>query len=116
MKALVGAFNQEKALVGAFSVIVKTDCGTTDYTNYNITAYNAGHQPPQLLIHSAPGFAAPRQDNNYLVFVAVKAGMNKIIFHLCLWILNNHCGDNKILPFNSIFYVDMIRKIRVTTL
>ena len=25
MKALVGAFNQEKALVGAFSVIVKTD-------------------------------------------------------------------------------------------
>ena len=28
MKALVGDFNQEKALVGAFSVIVKTDCGT----------------------------------------------------------------------------------------
>ena len=26
VKALVGAFNQEKALVGAFSVIVKTDC------------------------------------------------------------------------------------------
>ena len=25
---LVGAFNQEKALVGAFSVIVKTGCGT----------------------------------------------------------------------------------------
>ena len=30
VKALLGlgAFNQEKALVGAFSVIVKTDCGT----------------------------------------------------------------------------------------
>ena len=28
VKALVGAFNQEKALVGAFSVIVKTRCGT----------------------------------------------------------------------------------------
>ena len=28
MKALVGALNQEKALVGAFSVIVKTGCGT----------------------------------------------------------------------------------------
>ena len=28
MKALVGAINQEKALVGAFSVIVKTDCET----------------------------------------------------------------------------------------
>ena len=28
MKALVGAFNQGKVLVGAFSVIVKTGCGT----------------------------------------------------------------------------------------
>ena len=28
VKALVGAFNQEKALVGAFSVIVKIGCGT----------------------------------------------------------------------------------------
>ena len=28
MKALVGTFNKEKALVGAFSVIVKTDCET----------------------------------------------------------------------------------------
>ena len=26
VKALVGAFNQEKALVGAFSVIVKSSC------------------------------------------------------------------------------------------
>ena len=28
MKALVGTFNQEKALIGAFLVIVKTDCET----------------------------------------------------------------------------------------
>ena len=28
MKELVGAFNQEKAQVGAFSVIVKTHCET----------------------------------------------------------------------------------------
>ena len=28
VKARAGAFNQEKALVGAFSVIVKTDCET----------------------------------------------------------------------------------------
>ena len=33
MKALVGAFNQEKALVGAFSVIVKTGCGTDGTLN-----------------------------------------------------------------------------------
>ena len=41
MKALVGAFNQEKALVGAFSVIVKTDCGTNgalhSTTDYCVT-------------------------------------------------------------------------------
>ena len=30
VKALVCAFNQEKALVGAFSVIVKTGCGTDE--------------------------------------------------------------------------------------
>ena len=38
MKALVGAFNQEKALVGAFSVIVKTGCetdGALHSTNMN---------------------------------------------------------------------------------
>ena len=28
VKAVVAAFNQEKALIGAFSVIVKTDCNT----------------------------------------------------------------------------------------
>ena len=40
VKALVGAFNQEKALVGAFSVIVKTGCGTDGAlhsTNYHIS-------------------------------------------------------------------------------
>ena len=36
MKAVVAAFNQEKALVGAFSVIVKTDCGT-DGSFYSTT-------------------------------------------------------------------------------
>ena len=28
VKVVVAAFNQEKALVGAFPMIVKTDCGT----------------------------------------------------------------------------------------
>ena len=39
MKALVGAFNQEKALVGAFSVIVKTSCGT-DGALHSTTLYD----------------------------------------------------------------------------
>ena len=41
MKALVGAFNQEKALVGAFSVIVKTDCETDGALNS--TAFPQGY-------------------------------------------------------------------------
>ena len=31
VKAVVAAFNQEKALVGAFSMIVKTDCETVQH-------------------------------------------------------------------------------------
>ena len=36
VKALEGAFNQEKALIGGFSVIVKTGCGT-DGSFYSTT-------------------------------------------------------------------------------
>ena len=43
MKALVGAFNQEKALVGAFSVIVKTGCGT-DASFYSTSGYTYTQQ------------------------------------------------------------------------
>ena len=42
MKALEGAFNQEKALVGAFSVIMKTDCGT-DGSFYS-TSFQREHE------------------------------------------------------------------------
>ena len=46
MKALVGAFNQEKALVRAFSVIVKTDCETDgalhSTSNYGSMARSTG--------------------------------------------------------------------------
>ena len=38
MKAVVAAFNQEKALVGSFSVIVKTDC-ETDGSFYSTTLF-----------------------------------------------------------------------------
>ena len=38
VKALVGAFNQEKAIVGAFSVIVKTDCESADGSSAALTA------------------------------------------------------------------------------
>ena len=38
VKALVGAFNQEKALVGAFPVIVKTDCEIDGALQHHIIA------------------------------------------------------------------------------
>ena len=50
MKVLVvvGAFNQEKALVGAFSVIVKTGCGTDralhSTTDYKTEAIKTEHK------------------------------------------------------------------------
>ena len=44
MKALVGAFNQEKALVGAFSVIMKTGCGTDGALHSTIVSI----QHPQM--------------------------------------------------------------------
>ena len=43
MKALVGAFNQEKALVGAFSVIVRTGCGTDGALQGTIEDRGRGH-------------------------------------------------------------------------
>ena len=55
MKALVGAFNQEKALVGAFSVIVKTGCGT-DGSFYSTTRYSllVGRSAAPPLARSLP--------------------------------------------------------------
>ena len=44
MKALVGAFNQEKALVGTFSVIVKTDFETDEH--YTELILTRGTWPP----------------------------------------------------------------------
>ena len=42
MKALVGTFNQENALVGAFSVIVRTGCGTDG------ALHSTSSQPPPV--------------------------------------------------------------------
>ena len=82
MKALVDAFNQEKALVGAFSVIVKNDC-ETDGALHSTRPFRAGAK--RHLLHCAvaeaesvhtfergflvtsilcPGSAAPRQDHD----------------------------------------------------
>ena len=53
MKALVGVFNQEKALVGAFSVIVKTGCGTDG------TLHNTNPRPCPRHLMLQPLLATP---------------------------------------------------------
>ena len=62
MKVLVGAFNQEKALVGAFSVIVKTDC-EIDGSFYNTTQDTAPgrveHSPGQWSVVPGASGAQP---------------------------------------------------------
>ena len=68
MKALVGAFNQEKALVGAFSVIVKTNC-ETDGSFYSTSEYGekaAVSSDTRVLLHPPP---SPEQDSFTLVIV-----------------------------------------------
>ena len=66
VKALVGAFNQEKAVVGAFSVIVKTYCETDGSftalvdiqsikTNYSLTSADASLTPASSLAWSMAG-------------------------------------------------------------
>ena len=52
MKALVGAFNQEKTLVGNFSVIVKTSCGTDGALHSTIKDPRYPNTPPPS--HYAP--------------------------------------------------------------
>ena len=80
MKALVGAFNQEKALVGAFSVIVKTGCGTDGALHSTSASYiHTTLQVSLLLTHPAtdpnqadPGGVTP-------VHLAALQGRDKII-------------------------------------
>ena len=50
VKALVGAFNKEKALVEAFSVMVKTDCETDG--SFYITSVNASQPRHNECRHS----------------------------------------------------------------
>ena len=56
MKAVVAVFNQEKALVGALSVIVKTGCGT-DGALHSTSFYEASVLW-QHIVHCGRGVSA----------------------------------------------------------
>ena len=58
MKALVGAFNQEKALVGAFSVIVQPVVEPMDSFTALVCTLGAGAE--ELWLHPAVVWAASR--------------------------------------------------------
>ena len=54
MKVLVGAFNQEKALVGAFSMIVKTNCDTDGALHSTGWAGVSSRRVKQVVVESSP--------------------------------------------------------------
>ena len=70
MKALVGAFNQEKALIGAFSVIVKTGCGT------DVALHSTNADPPEELLDDdlADEARAPRDEDGPVPVEALHGG------------------------------------------
>ena len=77
MKALVGAFNQKKVLVGAFSVIVKTSCGT-DGALHSTSNYST---PAAHLL--APGPDARLQTQLYrLRLLQLAAVCQQLLQHL----------------------------------
>ena len=50
MKALVGAFNQEKALVGAFSVIVQPGVEPMEHYTALVLVYTPGSEESHALV------------------------------------------------------------------
>ena len=68
MKALVGAFNQEKALVGAFSVIVKTGCGSDGALH---STSPGSHQVSRKYCVQSPSICAKLVPGRCLVFICV---------------------------------------------
>ena len=75
MKAVVAALNLEKVLVGAFSVIVKTDC-ETDRSFYSTTS-NTHHGPAlqQTGVRGSRGRISKIRD------IRVKTLSLKIFYH-----------------------------------
>ena len=83
MKALVGAFNQEKALVGAFSVIVKlttlptvpsvlTDTGDVDAEEAE-QAHSAHQAQPRSLAGDTPHWSWPTVPSPFTTLGTLKA-------------------------------------------
>ena len=91
MKALVGAFNQEKALVGTFSVIVKTSCetdGSFYSTNREAEVVDCSHlqtregQDQCLLVYSYcfSGWKSIFSETHYSMAVFVESFDNMLTF------------------------------------
>ena len=84
MKALVGAFNQEKALVGAFSVIVKSS-GTFGEPSFQALV-DTGHWALPHTGHPNIAVTWPQLQNNvasYFIFIRLQYldGMGSLHAH-----------------------------------
>ena len=72
MKALVGAFNQEKALVGAFSVIIQPVVEPMD--RFTALIWAAHHPTPHQ-----PGFTSHRiEDRKLFMFMRALGQINEL--------------------------------------
>ena len=100
MKALVGSFNQEKALVGAFSVIVKTGCGTDGALHSTIRgSRSSGTQltlpPPRWLLADGAW---------WWIYLNFDIFSNKYLFvlgshsiKLEFWFIRHHLNPSRVL-------------------
>ena len=79
MKAVVAAFNQEEALVGAFSVIVKTDFETDG--SFHSTTYKI--QKPSAMVDTIPHiYHSSRKQNSISIHHNI-SNTNKNTAALC---------------------------------
>ena len=99
MKALVGAFNQEIALVGAFSVIVKTDC-ETDGSSAALVITRRSKQVNCLMdVVQELDMEQTYKNNLALLFDVVELFNTTYQFHFHAWSMLTHaiyllCANN----------------------
>ena len=82
VKALVGTFNQEKALVGAFTVIVKTGCGTDGELQTVVHSTNPQSSPPDWNQLEMPLKYLKMKDAN---FSGIKTPSIKVYVNVRAW-------------------------------
>ena len=104
MKALVSTFNQEKALVGAFSMIVKIDCETDGSFYSTICKVGAGRGGDQRALNTANECvlsSAKPHNRQTQTLVIYTFHFSSYHLHACI-LLSSACGGH--WPFHHNTY------------